>query len=350
MIYSSEIVNAISRMLQLIKYFFDDDRSNKDASMSMDNSRGIICQIQIVTSVFSDYCSFLGTLLLCLKCYKIIKNTKKFLDKEKNLFLPILYVIIISSILSLGLLMYDRIITEGNTSYRFDVRDICSYWCWLNHIPSIVCYLFYTIIISFNIVYIHKVNKCFTLEIKKVNSQNDLMSEQKYIDSPSNELNDELNISFKQSKEKKKIQLRKIEEFKLIKLKCFIYFLAFFIIWLVGLIYRLFDDLLINYKFDQKSDSPSEGNKKEKEYFTDHPFLQFIVQFLLVLHTFVSSVRGIFYGILFIVEINKFTKITIKDEFSEEERENNKLLTNSNISTTNEFGGKKEKENEENTD
>ena len=316
----------------------------------MDNSRGIICQIQIVTSVFSDYCSFLGILLLCLKCYKIIKNTKKFLDKEKNLFLPILYVIIISSILSLGLLMYDRIITEGNTSYRFDVRDICCYWCWLNHIPSIVCYLFYTIIISFNIVFIHKVNKCFTLEIKKVNSQNDLMSEQKYIDSPSNELNDELNISFKQSKEKKKIQLRKIEEFKLIKLKCFIYFLAFFIIWLVGLIYRLFDDLIINYKFDQKSDSPSEGNKKEKEYFTDHPFLQFIVQFLLVLHTFVSSVRGIFYGILFIVEINKFSKITIKDEFSEEERENNKLLTNSNISTTNEFGRKKEKENEENTD
>ena len=224
------------------------------------------------------------------------------------------------------------------------------YWCWLNHIPSIVCYLFYTIIISFNIAFIHKVNKCFTLEIKKVNSQNDLMSEQKYIDSPSNELNDELNISFKQSKEKKKIQLRKIEEFKLIKFKCFIYFLAFFIIWLVGLIYRLFDDLIINYKFDQKSDSPSEGNKKEKEYFTDHPFLQFIVQFLLVLHTFVSSVRGIFYGILFIVEINKFSKITIKDEFSEEERENNKLLTNSNISATNEFGRKKEKENEENTD
>jgi hypothetical protein len=58
LIYSSEIVNAISRMLQLIKYFFDDDRSNKDASMNMDNSRGIICQIQIVTSVFSDYCSF----------------------------------------------------------------------------------------------------------------------------------------------------------------------------------------------------------------------------------------------------------------------------------------------------
>ena len=69
LIFSSEIVNIISKLLQLIKYFFDDDRADKSENMSMDNARGIICQIQISTSMFSDFCSLLATLLLSLRCY-----------------------------------------------------------------------------------------------------------------------------------------------------------------------------------------------------------------------------------------------------------------------------------------
>ena len=53
-------MTSISKLLQLIKYFFDDDRDCKDPSMSMDNARGIICQIQITTSMFSDFCSLLA--------------------------------------------------------------------------------------------------------------------------------------------------------------------------------------------------------------------------------------------------------------------------------------------------
>ena len=123
LIFSSEIVNIISKLLQLIKYFFDDDRADKSENMSMDNARGIICQIQISTSMFSDFCSLLATLLLSLRCYDVIKNKERFFDKGNNSILSFVFVISISIIIPLGLLFYDRSITKGNVSYRYDVRD-----------------------------------------------------------------------------------------------------------------------------------------------------------------------------------------------------------------------------------
>ena len=50
-------------------------------------------------------------------------------------------------------------ITDKNISYRYDVRDRCSYWCWLGHIPSLICYGFYWIIIILDIIFAFKTNK-----------------------------------------------------------------------------------------------------------------------------------------------------------------------------------------------
>ena len=54
-IFFSEIINTILKLLQLIKYFFDDHRDEKNFT-EMDTPRGIICQIQIVTAIYSDFC------------------------------------------------------------------------------------------------------------------------------------------------------------------------------------------------------------------------------------------------------------------------------------------------------
>ena len=53
-IFSSEIMNTISKMLQLVKYRFEDTRMNNEPN-SKETPRGIICQIQIVISIFSDF-------------------------------------------------------------------------------------------------------------------------------------------------------------------------------------------------------------------------------------------------------------------------------------------------------
>ena len=77
LIFFSEIINSISKILQLLKYQFNDLRDDKNFS-NPDTPRGIICQIQIVTSIFSDFCSLFTTLLLSLRCYDVINNKKRF--------------------------------------------------------------------------------------------------------------------------------------------------------------------------------------------------------------------------------------------------------------------------------
>ena len=62
-IFISEMVQCISKMLQMVKYLFEDERDNKKID-DLDLDRGIICQIQIVLAISSDFCSLLSTLLL----------------------------------------------------------------------------------------------------------------------------------------------------------------------------------------------------------------------------------------------------------------------------------------------
>ena len=166
-IFFSEIMNSISKLLQPLKYAFKDERDIKDSTdIGMDNARGIICQIQIVASIFSDYCSLLTTLLLSLRCYDVIKNKKRFFDKGNNGILSIIFVICLSAILAIGFLFFDRILSLK--SYRFDVRDRCSYWCWLEHLPSNICFIVYWIILILNIIFTFKTNSYLKKEYKKL--------------------------------------------------------------------------------------------------------------------------------------------------------------------------------------
>ena len=371
LIFSSEIVNIISKLIQLIKYFFDDDRDCKDPSMSMDNARGIICQIQITTSMFSDFCSLLATLLLSLRCYDVIKNKERFFDKGNNSILSFVFVISISIILPLALLFYDRELTKDNIPYRYDVRDRCSYWCWLAHNPSVVCYGFYTIILIFNIIFACKTNNYLKKGYRKLIEENELNSVKDNMNTPLNEINNNSKNSSQEYGTKKgltKNEKKRIDELKLMKAKCLIYPFVTISIWLLSTFYRLLDDIFINYKFDNNDYSPSDGKKKEQEYFTEHPFLQFLVQALLVFHCILSAFRGIFYGFSFVVFEEKifynfFKKLydkCLKDDYPDEEEEDNKIVRNTNnVSTSSdidenkkkteiEIGDEKEKNNNEN--
>ena len=355
LIFSSEIVNIISKLLQLIKYFFDDDRDNKSPEMSMDNARGIICQIQITTSIFSDYCSLLTTLLLSLRCYDVIKNKKRFFDKGKNSILSFIFVIAISIILPLGLLFYDRELTKNNVSYRYDVRDRCSYWCWLAHSPSVVSYALYIIILILNIIFACKTNNYLKKGYRKLIQENELDLGKDNMNTPLNDINNNSKNSSNEYIAKKgltKNERKRINELKLMKAKCLVYPFVTISIWLLSTVYRLLDDILINYKFDD-GDSPSQGKEEEQDYFNEHPVIQFFVQALLVFHCFISAFRGIFYGFSFVVFEEKifynFFKILydkcLKDDYpDDEEDENTKIIRNTNnVSTSSDIDENKKK-------
>ena len=349
LIFSSEVVNDISKLLQLIKYCFVDERDKRDFNCH-DTPRGIICQIQIVTSMYSDFCSLLGTLLLSLRCYDIIVNRKSFFNNNKNAISSIIIVISLSVALSIVLLIIDREVFEPKISYRYDLRDRCSYWCWLRHETSILCFILYWIILIFNIVFAFKTNKT----LKK--GYNKLIGESVIRNESNNNMNTPLNeISKDGTSHLTNTEKKRLKEFKIMRIKCLIYPCVTILIWLIIATYRIVDDSLFleidNLEVADKSID------QEKRLLGDNQFLCAIVQLFLVLHTLLSTLRGIFYGLSFIIFEEKiffncfkaFYKKCFKDEYLEDNEEDvHEIQRNTNNSSVENDYEDKEKEEEEN--
>ena len=96
-IFSSEIMNSFSKLLQLFKYAYDDTRMNNDIN-DVETPRGIICQIQIVTSIIADVCNLLGTLLFSYRSYEIIRGERKIFDRKIEQILSFIIIILTSII------------------------------------------------------------------------------------------------------------------------------------------------------------------------------------------------------------------------------------------------------------
>ena len=106
-IFFSEILNTILKMIQLFKYYFYDYRQ-ESSNNSVVTARGVICQIQIFISIISDVCSLLGTLLLSIRCYYIMTNSKKLFNTKKKRYIYICLIVTVSIIFSLVILFIDR--------------------------------------------------------------------------------------------------------------------------------------------------------------------------------------------------------------------------------------------------
>ena len=341
-IFFSEIIQSLSKLLQLLKYDFPDERNNK-TFLHGNTPRGIICQIQITSAMFSDFCSLLSTLLLSLRCYDVIKNKKRFFDKGKNGPISIIVVIIASIVLSISFLFIDKKKTSGNISYRYDLRDRCSYWCWLEHVPSLFCLGLYWVILLFNIIFACKTHCYLRRGYKKLLEENQLMP-----GNNANDMNDPLNEDNNNSETKKELNARntrkksisltseekkRIEQLKLMRIKCLIYPSVTIGYWVFAATYRISDDSFM-MKFDS-AENPYIGEEDEQKFFNKHPFFQFVVQFFFVMYTFFSSIKGILYGFSFLVFEEKIFfnffkrcfKRCYKDDFIEIDEEGGKLTT-----------------------
>ena len=298
-IFSSEILNTISKLLQLLKYAFEDTRDNNDKN-EVETKRGIICQTQIVTSIISDFGSLLGTLLLSYRCYEVMKGKKRIFDQKKSKVIVIFLIILISVILSIVFLFIDREITKDSITYKYDLRDRCSYWCWLDHTTSIICYCFFFVALLFNVIYAIKTNCYLRNSYKQILEQSLVFAE-------NTENNDNIQISkYSNYSALASDDKKRLKEIRIMQIKCFIYPLITIIIWFFLTLYRFIDDIGMK-NIDKKSDR-DEGTEYEKNYFNDHPGLREFVEFNLVFHTILSSFRGILYGICFIIFEEKVFK------------------------------------------
>ena len=362
LIFFSVIVNTISKLMQLLKYYFKDERYDKTFTNN-NTPRGIICQIQIVTSIFSDFCTLLNTLLLSLRCYDVIQNKKRWFDKRKNRIKSIVLIEIISILLAIGFLLFDIYIIKVDVSYRFDVRDRCTYWCWLGHYASIGSWVIYAIILIFNIVLACKTSSYLKkgyiqLEENDI-SQEKINSNRNNMDIPLNDISKDKNS--KQNKKYSNLtneEKKRIQELRFMRIKCLVYPYVTIILWICFLAYRIIDDIIIR-QFDERS--PQEGQDDEKKFFEDHPFLHFLAQSTLFVHTLLTATRGIFYGFSFLIFeekifFNFFSKCFKKYLFDEEELEeqenqeekqtNEILIRNTNNSSLINDSNKENNENE----
>ena len=363
LIFASELIQCLSKILQILKYYFPDKRNDK-SSTDGDTPRGIICQIQITSAIFSDFFSLLGTLLLSLRCYDVISNKKRFFDTGKNGIISIIIFISASIILSISFLFIDRRVTKDNISYRYDIRDRCSYWCWLEHKPSLACLALYYIILGFNIFFVCKTNNYLKSGYNKIIEENQMTTDKDNdVNTSLNEVNTD-NSEKKESNEKveeKQViilsneEKKRIELLKIMRLKCLIYPSVTIFYWIFAATYRIVDDTFM-MKYDSGND-PLKRAEEERELFEKYPIFQFIVQFFLVTYTFFSSIRGILYGISFLVFeekiffnfFKKCFKRYYKDRDSEtnDEEEEKELVRKTNSTSISDVYIRKNKEKEE---
>ena len=244
----------------------------------------------------------------------------------------------------------DREVLEPKLAYRYDLRDRCSYWCWLRHETSIACFIIYWIILIFNIVFACKTNKI----LKK--GYNKLIGESAIRNESNNNMNTPLNeISKDGTSHLTNTEKKRLKEFKIMRIKCLIYPNVTILIWLIIATYRIVDDSLF-LEIDSLDDA-DESIEEEKRKLGDNTFLYVTVQLFLVLHTLLSTLRGIFYGLSFIIFEEKiffncfktFYKKCFKDEYLEENEEDVHVIQrNTNNSSVENDYEDKEKEEEEN--
>ncbi len=331
LIFSSELVLSVSKIIQVFKYCFHDYREEKHYDGF--NGRALICQIQLVLAVYSDYCSLLSTFLLSFRCYDVIHNKNKIFDKMKNVKISLYGIIIGSFILGMAFLFAD--IGTSDISYKFDVRDRCCYWCWLDQGVSIVCFFFYLVILIANIIYACKTVNYLKKGYEKLLEENGLSKSKANLDDPliGNEKDNKDDISSKIYKNLTSEERKRMEEIQLMKKKCTIYPWVTISLWIYALLYRVCEAGFF-WEYDHGED-PDSSTKQEQQYFETHPFAHFLVQFMLVLHTFVTSLRGVFYCGSFIVFeekrfFNCFRRLCHKKIIEFKEENENEIVKDSN--------------------
>ena len=249
-IFLYEIMNSISKMLQLLKYAFEDTRIIRQNNR-IETPRGQICQIQIFTSIFSDYGCLLGTLLLSIRCYDIIKNKRRCSDSKKVKIISIVFITAIPFILSMTFLMIDKMVTIDSFAFKYDLRDRCNYWCWVEHNISIALYSSYVLIVALILYYF-----CLTYNYLKKSFKNMLEKSIVLIANTEDEkINNKDNEKIKEKRYMSEEDNKRINDLRAMSIKVTIYPAVTFIIWILSFIYRLADDIALREVDDNDDDS-----------------------------------------------------------------------------------------------
>ena len=224
---------------------------------------------------------------------------------------------------SISFLFIDRSITKDSIGYKFDIRDRCTYWCWLDHITSRICYSIYFIISVIILVLVIITNKYINKSLLQLKEQFNFLT---------GENNDTEELIGNEKNFNKSEVKKSINEIIKMRKKCLLYACVTLIIWFFLTLYRELDDfILIGIDSDNNR---KEGSIEEKEIFDNHPGLRVTLEIILVFYTVLASLRGFFYVLSFIIFEEKvlfqcFRKCIYKCLFDSEDNDEDKEEMNS---------------------
>ena len=296
LIFGFEIINCISKLLQFFKYFFEDTRPYLDIN-EIETPRGIICQIQIVLCIISDLGCLSANLLLSIRCYEVIKNKKRRLDDKRMQNISFILISFLSLAFALGFWGFDKRMTKGSIAFKYDRRDRCTYWCWLERLSSIICYAIYNGLLIGIFVFFILIACYFSKSYKKMIEKSVVIIEEPKYSKNNNEKNNINNTE--EIKEKHFItseDKKRLKEVQIMQIKCFVYPIISIVIWTLSSIYRIIDASVM-YKADTYNQE--EEYKTDKDIFNGNMSLQIFIEINLIFHSFLSSFRGGLYGIAF---------------------------------------------------
>ena len=186
-------------------------------------------------------------------------------------------------------------------SYKYDLRDRCSYWCWLDHITSLCCYFLYAVLLGFNIFYAYRTNSYLKKSYRNLLDKSIVLIENH---DSTNNVNDSNSRGSQTIEGKNYISNEdkdRIEKLRIMKLKCMIYPIITSIIWSLSTVYRIIDDIAMMSVDNFTKDQDNKTEEEEKDLLNNNLFLKVLVQTFLVFHTFLSAFRGLLYGFCFII-------------------------------------------------
>lgn len=258
----SELINNASKLLTIFRELFLSPAK-------------IIGSIQVIFSIYSDFCSLITSLVISIKMYDLTKKENHIFHSALSGLLARLFCIVVPFIISLIFWAIDNFVFTNQT---IEIDEECKVWSWVNRYLSIILYSFVWIIIIIIIVISCKSIAFYNEKKERINQNEGRESEES--EKANNIL---LDYIISNNADKMKLQVK--------------YFpLVTCALWGILSIDRISDDLSLIFKFT----------------FSSNDSLLNFKRFLTFMHNFFGSIRGIIYCITFFRSDNKLFRDIIR--------------------------------------
>lgn len=281
----SEMINCFSKILEFFKFI-------------LIIQFRYVAYVQLILSLFSDFCTLLTSLVISFKLHDSLKNQSFYFKKKKIKKISRFICLGLPSLSSILFFCLDTFVLN----FQYKEYDKYFYWMWVHPILSIIIYCFFFLLIIFIVIISFRTISFLKEKQKEIMEQNTNSDEdeddeeeeeekEENKDTPEKETKDTPNKEEKKNENIDKGEMQKSntisgfneslisDKINKIMKKIYKYPLVSSVIWILLGTYRVTESMYL---------------LKLKHY-------DIFVCILMILHSFISSFRGVINFIVFFI-------------------------------------------------